>query len=187
MSLALRRIGFASLLGLGTVISPAGAIADEPSFGANDVPTVFFINKSDDHNRVDYGIRLDDRCGPAKDDAVFPYWREFENAPPVRTHSLGLFEYVAYGLSDQRTVRRTQTGADQLIALKQFGRPIFVTTTKGSDGHCTAIARSTIQGVEHAQLLSIFVKLRGPMMVDYIDVKGTDLATGKALEERIKK
>jgi hypothetical protein len=58
-------------------------------FGANDLPTLFFIAKSDDRNRVDYGMRLDSRCAPYGDEPVFPYWREFEPPPPVRTRSMG--------------------------------------------------------------------------------------------------
>jgi hypothetical protein len=47
--------------------------------------TLFFISKSDDENRVDYGMRLDSKCAPYGDESVFPYWREFEPLPPVRT------------------------------------------------------------------------------------------------------
>jgi len=96
------------------------ARADAIQFGSHDVETVFFISKSDDRNRVDYGIHLNDHCAPTGDDAVFPYWREFENSPPVRTHSLNVFEYVPYGFSEQRLVHRTLTGGDQLVRLKQL-------------------------------------------------------------------
>lgn len=34
------------------------------SSGANDVQTTFFIAKSDDRNRVDYGMRLDTNRAP---------------------------------------------------------------------------------------------------------------------------
>ena len=52
-------LAFAALLAvvLGGV---SDAKAGEPPFGRFDVRTVFYISKSDDHNRVDYGIHLDE-------------------------------------------------------------------------------------------------------------------------------
>ena len=162
--------------------------ADEPRFNAHDIPTAFYISKSDDHNRVDYGMRLGDRCVAAAKDAVFPYWREFEHAPPVRTHPLGTFEYFAYGISEQHAVRSSETGGEYVLKLKQFGqRPIWITTKREADGRCSALARCTIGKVRFAELLSIYVRLAGPLSVDYVVVKGKDLETGKLLEERLKK
>ena len=59
-----------ALLVFAVVMATSGdARASAVSFGPNDVPTVFFINKSDDHNRVDYGIRLNEHCAPTGDEA----------------------------------------------------------------------------------------------------------------------
>ena len=175
-------------LALAIVLACAGdARATEIPFGTNDIPTVFFISKSDDHNRVDYGIRLSATCAPTGDDAVFMYWREFEPPPPVRTHPLNMFEYVPYGFSEQHLVHRTQTGGDQLVRLKQLDRPILVRTKKEADGHCSAIAYARIGGVEGAQLVSVYVKLNGPMSVDYIDVHGKNAQTGADITERIRR
>ena len=75
----------------------------DPDFGPNDVATVFFFSKSDDRNRVDYGLRLDATCMPVGEEPLFPYWREFESEPPgLKTHSLKFFEYAGYGVSEQR-------------------------------------------------------------------------------------
>lgn len=163
------------------------AEAAEQRFGPNDVETVFFISKSDDHNRVDYGMRLDARCAPVNDDAVFPYWREFEKAPPVRTHPLGLFEYVAYGMAEQRSLRRDTSGGEQLMRLKRLNRKITITTKRGGEGRCAAVAYATIGGVPGAILTSVFVKLGGPLSVDYVDVFGKHPGTGAVVSERIKK
>jgi len=160
----------------------AGAV----SFGANDVQTVFFISKSDDHNRVDYGIHLNERCAPTGDDAVFPYWREFEPPPPVRTHTLGLLEYVPYGFSEQRLVHRSQTGGDQLLRLKQLDRPIAVRARKDGAA-CVATAYARVAGVEGAQLVSVYAKLAGATSVDYVDIHGKNPATGADLVERVRK
>jgi hypothetical protein len=176
-----------AVLGLLVLTTSGDARADAMQFGANDVETVFFISKSDDHNRVDYGIRLTSHCAPVNDDAVFPYWREFENSPPVRTHSLGMLEYVPYGFSEQRLVHRTLTGGEQLVRLKQLARPILVVTKKEADGHCTAVARARVGGVEGAVLTSVYAKLAGLTSVDYIDIHGKNPQTGADLTERVTK
>jgi len=175
----------AGAIGLALGLVAPSAAAAYPSFGPNDVATVFFINKSDDKNRVDYWIRLDDRCAPTVDDAVVPYWREFEKAPPVITHSIGMLDKMAYGIASQRVVRRDQNGGDHFMRLKQVGRPIGIATRRGEGGRCIATARTTIAGVT-AELSSIYVKLNGPLSVAYIDIKGRDMRTGKAVVERLK-
>ena len=182
-----RSLGVIFALGVALTIAGDARASSPIQFGPNDIPTVFFISKSDDRNRVDYGIRLNDHCAPTSDDAVFPYWREFEHSPPVRTHSLGMLEYVPYGFSEQRLVHRTQNGGDQLVRLKQLARPILVRTRKGPDGHCTATAYARIGSVDGAQLVSVYAKLAGAMSVEYVDVRGKDPTTGADLTERIRK
>jgi hypothetical protein len=161
-------------------------VSSEVHFGASDIPTVFFISKSDDHNRVDYGMRLTEGCAPVNNDAVFPYWRQFEHSPPVRTQPLGTFEYFGYGLSEQRLVHGGKPDAAYLIRLKQFKqRPVWITTSRDDSGHCRARARCAIGAVKFAELTSIYVKLAGVLSVEYIIVKGKDPATGQLIEEKI--
>jgi len=162
------------------------APAGEVHFGANDIPTLFFISKSEDRNRADYGMRLDGRCAPLGNEPVFPYWREFEPPPPVRTRPMSEFSKLGYGISTQQVVRRTETGGETAIKLKQVGRSISITTSRGSNGRCAALVRMTIGKVPQAELLSVFVKLSGPLKVAYLDIKGRDRATGKPIEERLK-
>jgi Domain of unknown function (DUF4833) len=162
------------------------ARAAEMAFGPYDVPTVFFIAKSDDRNRVDYGIRLDATCSPVNDDALVFYWREFEKSPPVRTHPASLIDHIPYGVSDQRTISRSATGGEYSFKLKQLARQIVITTKKEADGKCSATARSTIAG-QKAQLVSVFAKLASAISVDYIDIFGKHLETGAAVTERVKK
>ncbi len=166
------------------------ATAGEPKFSPFDLPTVFFIAKSDDRNRVDYGIHLDPHCVPRGGDAVFPYWREFEHAPPVRIHTFGLFDYVAYGIAEQRTIRPTPTGAVQVIKLRQFPAAVIsIVTKQEADGHCSAQGRMIINGKD-SELTSIYVKLgKGGLMpsVDYVDVHGKDPDTGQDVQQRLRK
>ena len=162
------------------------ALASEPHFGANDLETLFFISKSNDQNRVDYGMRLDSKCAPYGAEPVFPYWREFEPPPPVRTKLMGAFAKLGYGISAQQVVRRDAAGGDTVIKLRQVGRVIFVTTSRAANGRCSALVRTTVANTPYAQLVSIFVQLSSPLSVSYIDIKGTDLATGKPIVERLR-
>jgi hypothetical protein len=184
-------------MGLSVLAGAAGAMlfasdarADEPKFQRFDVETVFYISKSDDHNRVDFGIRLDERCVPKNDDAVFQYWREFEKAPPVRTHGLGAFDFIAYGISEQRVLRKTPTGAVHFIRLRQFPKtPIDIVTKLEADGHCSTQALWTINGKESG-LTYVFVQLaKGGIFpsVDFVDVHGRDLETGHEVTERLRR
>jgi Domain of unknown function (DUF4833) len=172
--------------GLGVTLVAAVASAVYPVFGPNDVPTVFFISKSDDKNRVDYGIRLDAHCSAVSDEAIVPYWREFEPPPPVRTHDLNFLDRTGYGIAAQRVIRRSDTGGDYVLRLKQVGRPIGVASKRGTNGRCVTVARTTIAG-KTAELLSIYVKLGGPFSVDYIDIHGRSFTDGKPVMERLKK
>lgn len=172
------------LLG-GGLLGTAAAEA-KPTFGPNDILTLFFINKSDDKNRVDYGMRLDADCAPREKEPVFPYWREFENAPPVRTHPLGLFEYYPYGIASQRVLSRSPSGTEYFVRLKRIHRDLFVTITKEADGRCTALVYTTIANQERVELLSAYVKLRRPLSVEYVDIHGRDPRTGQPVDERVK-
>ena len=176
----------ALLCALACALTARAALAAYPPFGPNDIATVFFISKSDDHNRVDYWMRLDKNCQPINDEAVTPYWREFEKAPPVVTHATGMFDAMAYGIAAQRIVKRSPTESDYAMRLKAVARPIGIATRRGSNGKCVAVARATIAGVT-AELLSIHAQLSGPFSVEYIDIKGKDFKTGKPIVERLKR
>jgi hypothetical protein len=180
---------------LGTLLGAAflrasEACAEASAFSPFDLPTVFYISKSDDHNRVDYGIHLDSQCVPTKDDAVFQYWRVFENAPPVRVLALGGFDFIAYGISEQRTLGKTASGAVHFIRLRQLQKtPIKIITTRSAEGRCSSQARTTINGKE-SELTSVYVKLGKGFLVpsvEFIDVLGKDLQTGQNVSERIRK
>lgn len=185
----MRRLVFLGLLVC--ALAPTDAAAQDPQFGPHDIPTVFYISKSDDKNRVDYGIRLDDRCAPTVDEAVFQYWRHFE--PPndgTYTHKLSTMEYIPYGISEQRSLKKTPTGGIHVMKLRQFDKsPIAIITKKESDGHCSSTAHAMLDGKE-VELLYIYVKLgKGGITpsVEYIDVHAKDLDTGADIVTRMKK
>lgn len=183
---SVRRRAWGARLGLVLLLVAGVARADYPEFGPNDVPTVFYIAKSDDRNRVDYGIRLDAHCAAVNDEAVIPYWREFEHAPPVRTHPLNFMDKMGYGVAAQNIVERNENGGDYVLRLKHVDRRIGIRTHRNDKGRCVSVARTLINGSPQ-ELLWIYVKLAGPLSVDYIDIHGRDPRTGKAVTERLKR
>ncbi|MBL8957539.1 MAG: DUF4833 domain-containing protein [Myxococcaceae bacterium] len=168
-----------------TGVTAVTAAADEPVFGATDIPTVFFFSKSDDKNRVDYGLKLDASCQPVGDEPLFPYWREFETQPPgLHTHTLKFFEYAGYGVADQR-VKKLEGGKSEIaVKLKALPRDIVVTVEKGEGGRCVATARAVIGGSPNVQLLSAYIKLKSGWSVEYVEVKGRT-NDGRNLAERL--
>ena len=171
------------LLGLVAVTSAAACIAGTPALGHRAIATVFFVNKSDDRNRVDYAINLDRHCVP-RPDAMFPYWHEFE--PKERTHPLGAFEDSVYGVENQHLVTRSSHGAVYVVKLKRFDRAITITTFRKPDGSCGSSARTRIAGVADAELLSAFARIGALLSIDYIELRGRDPRTGARLTERIR-
>jgi hypothetical protein len=164
-----------------------GATASEPRFGPNDIETLFFIAKSEGKNRAEYGMRLDGNCAPYGDEPVFPYWRALEPSPAAPTKSMSTMAKLGYGISKQSVLKRTASGGEATFQLRQVPRTIFVKTYRGPGGRCTALVRTKIGGVPFAQLLSIFVKLSGPLSVTYIDIKGRHPDTAQPLEERLRR
>jgi hypothetical protein len=153
-----------------------------PELASHDIATVFFISKSDDHNRVDYGIHLDDNCVPTED-AVFPYWHEFE--PAERVHPLGVLDERAYGIDDQHSVHgKAAVGGELEIKLKRFDRPIDVFVAK-QHGQCVAYATTWIDG-HSAIFTDAFVQLGGFLSIDFVELHGRDTVGGKPLVERVK-
>jgi len=167
---------------LALLLAPRRGRAQEIQFGPQDVPTVFFISKSDDGSRVDYGMRLAIGCYPQEEEAIFPYWREFDPPPPVRTHGLKWYEFLAYGVTDQQVVRRSPTGVEVKLRLKQIDRDLFVTTSRQPDGKCRAVVRTRIGDVPDAELLNAHVTVGSPVRVA---IHGRDPRTGRAIEERL--
>jgi hypothetical protein len=174
------------LLALLLLVPSRFASAGEVQFGPFDIQTVFFIDKSDDHNRVEYGLRLDANCVPVGKTPVFLYWREFEPPPPVRVKKSGLLDQVGYGIAEQRLVQQSAEGTVLFMELKQVHRPILVSIHKDASGRCTALPRMTIAGVPEVELLSAHVSLAGFLRVAHIDLFGRDSATGAVITERLR-
>lgn len=150
----------------------AADVRADMDFGANDIATVFFVDKSDDRNRVDYGLRLNAQCEPANNDPLFMYWREFEAGRNGRvTHGLNLLEGPVYGAARQNMVERGANFFVLEVELRSIpGRTIRIRVDE-NHGRCVAVARTRISGVE-TQLRSAHVTLAGPGNVRYVDLIG---------------
>ncbi len=150
---------------------------------ARDVPSVFFVAKSENRNQVHYGVHLDASCAPVGAQPLYAYWRMLEHGPHA-TEPLLSREVPAYGIAEQRVLERTAGGGRVLIRLNALPGRAIVITTGGHDGACEASATTVIDGTR-ASLRSVYAKLRWPFGVDYLLLSGRSLADGRALEEKL--
>jgi len=168
------------------LVTTAGGGREQVKFGPNDIPTVFFISKSDGEGQVDYGLRLDEACVPVGDEAVVPYWREYENFIYLGgTHALGWLDRRAYGVAGQRIAKRSAEGTEIVIRLKPMSRELTISVSKGSDGRCRAVARTTIGTVAAAEFASAYIKLKSSLSVEYVELRGKHPDTGEPITERM--
>ncbi|MGC4123027.1 MAG: DUF4833 domain-containing protein [Myxococcales bacterium] len=165
--------------------APEPAPRKDPKFGPNDIETVFFISKSDGEGRVDYGLRLDEKCKPVGKESVVPYWREYRDFKPLGgTHPLSWLDHFGYGVASEKKTRMEGEGAELLIRLKPVSREIAITTFS-KDGKCQAVARTTIDGVAKAEFENVYLKLKRAMSVEYAELRGKHPETGAALSEKM--
>jgi hypothetical protein len=172
---------------LAIALSPPNARgSDAPRFGHDDVATVFYIAKSENRNRVDFGVKLDGNCQPRGDEPVFPYWRMLEESP-VTLEGLSTGEPRAYGIGRQYVHDRSRAGSWVHVELRALSsRPIGVLTLRNSSGRCDAAARMTIRGQE-SHLHHVFVQLGGGLIPrpDWIQLVGRTVRDDRPVRERI--
>ncbi|MGE0785080.1 MAG: DUF4833 domain-containing protein [Sandaracinaceae bacterium] len=186
MSTLTRRTILCALPCVGAVVlaalwaRPTGA----QTIRSSDIATVFFIAKSDDRNRVDYGVRVNERCRPDGNAPMFGYWRRFEpNQPPLG--DLNAMDRSVYGIASQRVRTRAPGGTWIEMRLAALSDERVLTLVRPREGGgCDASARVTLQG--HELLLDhLFVQLGGLSGVDHVTVFGTDASTGRERRVRL--
>ncbi len=154
-----------------------------PTIGPHDVATVFYISKSDDRNRVDYGVHLDASCAPVGRDPVFAYWRRFEPGQE-RFGDLNFLDQTAYGVERQEVGTPDATGTWIRVLLRALSsRPIQVRIQRGPAG-CTGAALLDIRGRD-AILDHVFVQLGGPASIDHLMIRGEERLSGQPVHERV--
>lgn len=156
----------------------------DPTFGAHDIRTLFFIAKSNDRNRVDYGIHLDEACRPTSDEPLYAYWRRFEPGATAPLGDLNPMDRTVYGIDYQEVEARSERGSRVVLDLAALPGEGGVEVLVGAlPGACHAEARAPIAG-RPAILEYVFVQLHSPLSVDFILVRGRDVETGGHVFER---
>ncbi len=167
---------------------PADVRGDGPRFGRHDVQTVFYIAKSENRNRVDFGIRLDSNCQPRGNEPVFPYWRMLEESPTT-LEGLSTGEPRAYGIASQRVHDRSRHGTWVHVRLRALdSRPVEILALRNSSGQCDAGARIQIRGKE-AHLHHVYVQLGGGLIPRprWIQLAGRTVREERRVRERIER
>ncbi len=171
-----------SLLLAAALMLPASPALARVTFGDHDVRTIFYISKSDDRNRVDYGIRLTAQCQPDGDEPVYAYWHRFEPRQSPFGDLRGL-DRRAYGIRRQTVSSRASNGSWIEMRIRGFSRErILILVQRGSDGTCHARAQVRIDDRD-AFLHHIFIQLAGPMRIQNVTLEGTDVQSGSPLRE----
>lgn len=151
-----------------------------PALAGDDIATLFSVRKSENRNRVDYGLRMRADCRADGSAPVFVYWRMLEEGPRATT-VLRRIEHRAYGIASQR-VSTDGTRVD--LALRALpGRPLTV-RTRQTPGGCSAETTTRIAGAI-AQLTDVYVVLSGPLSIDHLELRGRNASTRAAVFERV--
>lgn len=168
-----------SLLLLALAFLPVPASAGNER---REIPSAFFIAKSENKNQVHFAVAVDAQCAPLGDAPVREYWRMLEKGPAVIEPVLPR-EQRAYGLASQAVLTRGASGGSVRITLNAVpGRPVTIRTLRASDGTCTFETRMTIAST-WGRLQYIYVRM-GLLSVDYLLIVGKDDAGGD-LRERL--
>ena|SRR5579859_5096822 len=148
------------------------------------VRSVFFVSKSENRNQVHYGVTLDGSCAPAGSAPVFAYWRMRERGP-LATEPLLSHEVAAYGVAEPQQVERGEGGGRVVFRLNAIPRRAIAIDAAPDGQGCVATARVMIGGTA-AALTSVFVQLRWPFGVDYLELSGRALPDGRVVRERLR-
>jgi hypothetical protein len=148
-----------------------------------EVPSVFFVAKSENRNQVHYGIRLDEACAPAGRDPLFAYWRMLERGPLV-TEPLLPLEFGAYGVGEQHVLARGENGGQVSASLRALPARAITVDSRPQGEACVAVASTRIGGAP-AALTSVYAQLGWPFGVAYLVLAGRSLSDGREVRERV--
>lgn len=141
---------------------------------------LFYIQRSKNKNEVHYELLVGDNCTAKEKNPVHGYWQDLEKGPDVRSE-IGTFEYIAYGISDQKIENEWIHFKMKAIENKNFKAKLIK-----KDEKCTAQAWTTFKGQEGILNKVYIFAVEGMIKptVKYIDLFGT-LPDGKPIQERL--
>jgi hypothetical protein len=170
-------------IGAGSAGGGSVAQAETAHFAATDIPSVFFIGKSDDRNQVHYGIHLDKACHPVGTSPIFIYWKQIERGPN-EVNDLNFLDRTVYGIRRQTLDVVTGTETGRVSFALEAAQKRAITFVARKDGDQCSVRAMTKLNTTAASLERIFVKLASLWRVEYLDLFGTEEATGKPIVER---
>jgi Domain of unknown function (DUF4833) len=171
-----RAVGIVAVLAL--AVGPARA--DSPN---TQVLPLFSISKSENKNRVEYAIRVDDHCRPLAAAPVVAFWSMREKGPGV-TEPLLAHELDAYGIASQVTTHTPDGIVVQLVLRAVRGRPIAIEVSQNASGACQVLSTVAISGTP-AHLYDVYAKLKWPFGVEYLLLQGWSLDGTRVLKEKL--
>lgn len=144
-----------------------------------EIPSAFFISKSENKNQVHYAVLVDESCRPVGNAPVRPYWRELERGPSVTSPLLDR-EQPAYGIASQAV-----TSGEVVLTLRALpARQLRIETARAQDGTCAAWTHMTI-ATEPAQLYQIHVSQK-LFSIDSILLTGWTWTDRRVIRETLK-
>jgi len=165
-----------SLLGISLAL-PARA-------GSRELPSAFFISKSENRNEVHFAVSIDERCVPVGAAPVRPYWLDREKGVGV-TSPLLPREEPAYGIASQTVVSREATRGTIRLSLRALPqRSLEILTARAVDGTCQAWTHTAIAG-ERAQLFNVHATLKF-LGIESILLTGWATSDKRVIRETIK-
>jgi hypothetical protein len=168
----------------GSLLLASGGVraADAPTFGPNDVRTLFYIAKSDDRDEVHYGIHLDKNCLPVGGSPVFAYWQQIEQGPNV-VEELNTLDRTVYGIDRQNVAKRAADESVVTMAIRAASDRTVTISIRRQNDKCVVESMGLIAGTR-AQVERVFIHIAGFLRVDWIEIRGS--ANGKVIVERVK-
>ena len=167
----------------GTVL--AGTVYATPTIGRHDIATLFYIAKSDDRNRVDYGASLDSTCAPQGSEPLYSYWRRFEpGQPPLG--DLNVLDATGYGIEHQAVRVREASGSWIEFGIRALPARRLLAVVQRAGDRCVGSVQLAIGGHE-AVLDHVFVQLDGPMRVREVVLHGRDRTSGASVTEVLRR
>jgi hypothetical protein len=170
-------------MGVAIVTSAPAGLADPPvARGPRDLSSVFLVAKSENKNQVHYGVKLDEACNVVGTNPLYGYWRMLEKKGEIEP--ILSREVRAYGLDPVQRIEKTGDATTIYARMNAIpDRQLRVTVARTAAG-CEARAAIPIAG-QDAQLRLIYIRLAWPFGVDYILLRGSRMADGRSIEEKL--